>query len=161
MAENIANKRTTLRVSVINAKAYMESKGGLLAWFKGKPKPFNVINVSESGLRLLSFDKLNINEEKNFNISIPLLGVKPLNVSAKVVWMEFFEKFNGYAIGMKFTKVSNEVKSRLQHLAKFLGSKGKSFESGEKMLMSPLSDKPVQGLRMGNQVLKRRIPRKI
>jgi hypothetical protein len=118
------NKRTNLRVNVKNAKAFVENKGGgLLAWFKGKPKPFTIINVSESGLRMLSYEKLNVNDEKNFNIAIPLLGVKPLNVTAKVVWVEPFAKFQGFFTGMKFTQINNEVKERLKHLAKLLGNK--------------------------------------
>ncbi|MBI4835321.1 MAG: PilZ domain-containing protein [Planctomycetes bacterium] len=143
--ETNENKRTSLRVGVKNAKAYVENKGGgLLAWFKGKPKPFTIINVSESGLRMLSYEKLNINDEKNFNISIPLLGMKPLNVSAKVVWVEPFAKFQGFLTGMKFSQINSEARERLKHLAKLLGSKVKPEKK-----IDPNAAKNVKNLSKG------------
>ena len=117
------NKREELRFAVQQGKAQMESAGGLFAFLKGMPKALPIINISQQGLRLLSKKKLNVGDKLVFNVAIPVLGAKPLNARGEVAWVKIFTIFDEYLVGVKFSGMSKDSRSRLNNLITFLGTR--------------------------------------
>jgi len=118
-----SNKRKELRFSIQNGKAQMESSGGFFAFLKGAPAALPIVNLSTTGLRLLSKNKMAIGDKLTLNIMMPLLGAKPLKLSGQVAWVKTFAIFDEYLIGVKFTALRGDANKRLKNLADFLGTR--------------------------------------
>jgi hypothetical protein len=118
-----ANKRKELRFAIQDGKARMESGGGLFAFLTGAPAALPIVNLSTTGLRLLSKKKMAVGDKISLNIMIPLLGAKPMKLTGQVAWVKAFAIFDEYMVGVKFADIRGDVKKRLQNLADFLGTR--------------------------------------
>jgi hypothetical protein len=125
MAKIKSNKRKELRFSIQDGKAQMESNGGIFAFLKGAPTALPIVNISSTGLRLLSKNKMKIGDPVVISIMIPLLGAKPLKMSGQVAWLKTFAIFDEYLIGVKFVDLRGDAKKRLKNLVDFLGTRVK------------------------------------
>ncbi|MBI5778506.1 MAG: PilZ domain-containing protein [Planctomycetes bacterium] len=117
------NKRKELRFSIQDGKAQMESNGGIFAFLTGAPAALPIVNLSTTGLRLLSKKKMAVGDKLSLNIMIPLLGAKPLKLAGSVAWVKTFAIFDEYMVGVKFAELRGDTRKRLQNLADFLGTR--------------------------------------
>ncbi|MEW6025733.1 MAG: PilZ domain-containing protein [Planctomycetota bacterium] len=117
------NKRKELRFAIQDGKAQMESAGGIFAFLTGAPSALPIVNLSTTGLRLLSKKKMAVGDNLSLNIMIPLLGAKPMKLAGQVAWVKTFAIFDEYMVGVRFTDIRGDVKKRLQNLADFLGTR--------------------------------------
>lgn len=118
-----SNERKKLRFAIQDGKAQMESGGGIFAFLKGASSGLPIVNLSTTGLRLLSRKKMSVGDKLSLNIMIPLLGAKPLKISGEVVWVKTFAIFDEYMVGVKFSGLRGDAVKRLQNLADFLGTR--------------------------------------
>lgn len=118
-----SNKRKELRFAIQDGKARMESGGGIFAFLKGAASALPIVNLSSTGLRLLSGKKMVVGDKISLNIMIPLLGAKPLRISGTVVWTKTFAIFDDYMVGVKFADLRGDTRKRLQNLTDFMGTR--------------------------------------
>lgn len=123
MSKPKSNQREEIRFAIQNGKAQIDGNSGVFAFLKGAPAALPIINLSTTGLRLLSKNKLNVNDKVSLTILIPLLGAKPLKLSGQVAWLKTFAIFEEYLVGIKFDGLKGDVKKRLKHLTDFLGTR--------------------------------------
>lgn len=123
MAKIRSNKRKELRFSIQDGKAHVESAGGIFAFLKGGPAALPIVNLSLTGLRLLSKKNMAIGDKLSLNVVMPLLGAKPLRLSGQVAWVKTFAIFDEYLIGVKFDVLRGDAVKRLKNLADFLGTR--------------------------------------
>lgn len=143
MATQKFDKRRTLRVEVKEAKVQFKNAGGLFAFLKGASEEMPVINVSMRGLRFISKEMLPMGKKLSFTIGIPLLGSEPLTADGTVAWVERSLRYNGYAIGVRFTAMTQASISRLKNLISFLGSRVKVKQKVKVTFSEEMKREPV------------------
>lgn len=143
MSAQKVDKRRMLRVEVKEAKVQFKPTGGLFAFLKGASEEMPVVNVSLRGLRFISKEILPMDKKLSFTIGIPMLGAEPLTADGQVVWVERSLRYNGYAIGVRFTAMTQESISRLKNLISFLGSRVKIKQKVKVTFSEEMKREPI------------------
>jgi len=103
------------------SKMELVTEGGIFASFKRSKKEFPIINISLKGLKLITVDKFDEQNEISFNVVVPSLGTKPLSAEGKIVWVKPLNNFNAHLIGVEFVSMDSDSRKRLKNLILFLG----------------------------------------
>jgi hypothetical protein len=95
---------------------------------KENVSPGLVINLSQTGFLIQTFEEMPVGKRINIKISFPK-GFEVANFSAvvEIVWKDIclWEDWEGYQYGLKFVKVLNKDLPKLKH---FLNNRFESVE---------------------------------
>jgi hypothetical protein len=105
----VANSRI-----VLNRSNFFSSKSNM-------PHKASLVNLSISGMQILTTEKLEPGSKFNITLFAPSLAGS-MNIKAKVIWSKIFRKeFTDtyYRVGFKFLKTNKEIEDNLKKLESF------------------------------------------
>jgi len=110
-------KRAKERFQVLHCNVRLESKG-MLGFFGNEMHCASLINLSTSGLQVISFDMLTNQKEYDIAIYMPAFN-KPISAKGRIVWQKPYygkDKQEYYRIGFKFIFFKGDAVEQLEKL---------------------------------------------
>lgn len=119
-AKGPIGQRSNNRFRVPSCQVDLSKVGGIIVKLFGKKEyKASLVNLSTTGLQIVTPDILNPDEEYNITLFVP--GTLPTQeIKAKVVWSKFFRKELNqnryYRVGFQFIDMPKDVEAKLKKL---------------------------------------------
>ena len=110
-------KRVKERFQVLHCNVRLESKG-MLGFFGNQMHCASLINLSTSGMQVISFNLLTGRNNYDIAIYMPAFH-KPISAKARIVWQKPYygkDKQEYYRIGFEFTEFKGDAIEQLEKL---------------------------------------------
>ena len=110
-------KRAKERFQVLNCNVRVELKG-FLGRFRNQMHCAGLVNLSTSGLQVVSYEKLKTNRQYDITIYTPAFS-QAISAKGNVIWQKPYDGkdlMRYYRIGFKFTDFSGYARDQIKKL---------------------------------------------